>query len=106
MGLAYICMDVIYDFAEVLTKILTCGKCKVGGYLPPLSHNNHHCHRPLHHQSPGRTAVAQLSLLLCLVSSLNSCSRVIPCQICNIILDPLKNVIFSLVLIFYYILFK
>jgi len=46
MGMAYICINIIYDFAEVLTKFLTCGKCK----------------------SPGRTAVAQLSLLLCLGS--------------------------------------
>ena len=75
MGMAYICINVIDDIAEVLTKFLTCGKCKVRGYLPPLSHNNHHRHRRLHHQSPGRTAVAQLSLLLCLVSSLNSCSH-------------------------------
>ena len=34
-------MDVIFDFVEVLTKILTCGKCKVGENLPPLSHDNH-----------------------------------------------------------------
>ena len=75
MGVAYICMDVIYDFVEVLTKILTCGKCKVGENFPPKSHNNHNRHRRLHHQSPGRTIVAQLSLLLCLVSSINSCGH-------------------------------
>ena len=75
MGVAYICMDVIYDFVEVLTKILTCGKCKVGEDFPPQSHNNHNRHRCLHHQSPGRIIVAQLFLLLCLVSSINSCSH-------------------------------
>ena len=75
MGMAYICINVIYDFAEVLTKILTCGKCKVGENFPPLSNNNHNRHRRLHHQSPGRTIVAQLSLLLCLVSSINSCGH-------------------------------
>ena len=39
MGMAYICINIIYDFAEVLTKFLTCGKCKVRGYF-----KYHHCH--------------------------------------------------------------
>ena len=70
MGICHHVTNVIYDLAGAVTRILTCGKFKVGGYSPTLSHNNHHRH--CRFQGQGRTIVAELFLLLCLMSSVTS----------------------------------
>ena len=64
MGVCHHVTNFIYELVGAVTNILTCGKCKVGENFPPPSHNNHHRHRRLHRQSPGRTVVAELFLLL------------------------------------------